>query len=118
MTDIEMTKLAAEAMGFKPEFDSENTAVYCNRHTGRGFQGKEARYGGFRYDPLHDDAQCFGLVKRFELRLWKDPYMDGSPLWAACRYGAKSELEIYRDTDINRAIVVCVAKMQSRGEGR
>ena len=44
MTDLEMTKLCAEAMG--PSGRDERT-----------------------YDPLHDDAQAMALVKKFQINI-------------------------------------------------
>ena len=60
MTDLEMTRLCAEAMGFKPvSTTTGETAVLC------------AAMGGlkhdFYFDPLHNDAQLMALVKKFPI---------------------------------------------------
>jgi hypothetical protein len=80
MTDLEMTKLCAEAMGVD-----------------------EVEVGSGRsYWPLTEDAQAMALVKKFMLNhLFR--YRDNSGEF----------LEAVRYTDLNRAIVECVAKMQS-----
>ena len=48
MTDLELTKLCAEAMGIE---------ISPVRHGDGDFS---------LYDPLHDDAQAMALVKKFE----------------------------------------------------
>lgn len=57
MTDLEITKLCAEAMGVNP-----TTAERCPICSGT--------HGAMLYDPLHDDAQAMALMKKF--RLWID----------------------------------------------
>ena len=99
MTDLEMTKLCAEAAGIK----------ICEQHShywpqyfdgGIGDCGKDVRY-----DPLHDDAQAMALVKKFTLQVW----MPVNGVWEAIwPHHAKA-----RSESINRAIVECVAKMQA-----
>lgn len=83
MTDLELTKLCAEAMGFT--------------------QWHEKSYW---YEPLTNDAQAMALVKKFELKL--HPALLGKNSWlvSTCEtpfYGAAGTL--------NRAICECVAKM-------
>jgi hypothetical protein len=86
MTDLEMTRLCAEAM-----FDR---------------LAWEQRL--FDYDPLHDDAQAMALMKRFDV-LRSSPTTvytfahcdeDGTPYY-------------HSNDDLNRAIVECVAKIQA-----
>ena len=105
MTDLEMTKLCAEAMGWKPagtrhDFDTVK-AIPVEQFPGAPH---------YQYAPLHDDAQCFALVKKFHpiivpgIRTPKgrEPWHVEikSPDWDAY------------NTDLNCAIVECVAKMQ------
>ena len=88
MTDLEITKLCAEAMG------------------GEGFAYDEF---GPKYDPLHDDAQAMALVKKFELSVeFSDEFHTNSD-WAVCR---GTTIQAY-SRDLNRAICECVAKMQA-----
>lgn len=90
MTDLEMTKLCAEAIG-------KSFSIFG---PGANIQGgyEESGYviltaDDGPYDPLYDDAQAMALVKKFPIDC----------LNAMCREGSK---------DFNRAIVECVAKMQ------
>ena len=89
MTDIELTRLCAEAMGLK------------------------------FYNPLHDDAQAMALVKRFSLRVERGGmsgivgFMHTAKRWRVLA----DTPDIYKyetwDEDMNRAIVECVANMQA-----
>lgn len=123
MTDLEITRLCAEAMGWKgwrskhgywnitdPE---GNDSVRCNgwlpfdAYTGDKLpeptlSNALAECG---YDHLHDDAQCMALVKKFRLSIGTD---------AAQWYLVLPDWP-YKETnhaDLNRAICECVAKMQ------
>jgi hypothetical protein len=90
MTDLEMTKLCAEAMG-----------IVQSMHVNED--------GLWTYYPLHDDAQAMALVKKFHLEC----YWNGS-VWGVLDgpSGCAHELR----GDLNRAIVECVAKMQAAKE--
>ena len=94
MTDIDMTRLAAEAMGTRVEQ-----------------YGLEARNAdsGEPYWPLHDDAQAMALVKRFKLNIGQ---LSGGAIQVFTAFDAG---HIYQSdgTDLNRAIVECVAKLQA-----
>jgi hypothetical protein len=95
MTDLEMTKLSAEAMG-REFFVHDSIPGYWEN--------------GIRvlYDPLHDDAQAMELAKKFLLRM--DTYSDGE--WLVDSGWGKVKAEA-QDRSLNRAIVECVAKMQA-----
>ena len=106
MTDLEITKLCAEAMGvsviktrayYGSEADSpESLPEHWLQEIGVGEWQQ--------YDPLHDDAQAMALVKKFKLGIGRE---DGDDMWAVGR--------IFIETinqDLNRAICECVAKMQ------
>lgn len=106
MTDLEMTKLCAEAMGWeiKPaEIGPDRWRVYVDGEPTYGI-GEMWIIG--RYKPLEDDAQAMALVKKLKLGIVEP---DSNGWWTVCRieddYG-------YSDKDLNRAIVECVAKMQ------
>ena len=94
MTDLEITKLCAEAMWFSDGW---------NEHR-KGLVFLAADYSA--YDPLHDDSQAMALVKRY-------PH--------ECLEAMKRELitppvlpnkRLLRATDLNRAICECVARIQ------
>ena len=53
MTDLEITRLCAEAMGLGWQDD----------RTDGGITAQEGTYN-YKYDPLHDDAQAMALVKK------------------------------------------------------
>ena len=81
MTDLEMTRLCAEAMNL-PMIQGNSI---CSAD----------------YDPLHNDAQAMALVKKFHIALgWNDPG------WGAFRQDIKSWVT---NDDLNRAIVECIA---------
>lgn len=89
MTDLELTKRCAKAIGFP-----EHLAFADNKF--RRFPGT--------FDPLHDDAAAMELLKRFELEIVKvgdEWHVDSGPTFS---FGINQSL--------NRAIVECVAKMQ------
>lgn len=88
MTDLEITKLCAEAMGW----------------TGRIAVHEYGDHFGV-FMPLHDDAQAMALVKKFGLTLY-GPRRDSD--W---RVGTPATTAI-ENKDLNRAICECVAKME------
>ena len=110
MTDLEMTKLCAEAMELTvvraDEFgvfvedddlaDAAN-ATGCN----------SCSLPPWRYDPLHNDAQTMALMKRIKLMAdWRgDPEGD---VWQV-----EGESSWSMNHDLNGAIVECVARMQT-----
>ena len=57
MTDLEMVKLCAKAMGFKPSSKPRHKGIYC-------------RKGSYvvKFDPLQDDAQAMALMKKMEMK--------------------------------------------------
>ena len=88
MTDLEMTKLCAEAMEFVPP---------------------QRSVAGLPWNPLVHDAQAMALVKKFKLRIGQPhPETEKWFVWArrSSRFRASSE-------SLNRAIVECVAKIQA-----
>jgi hypothetical protein len=93
MTDLEITKLCAAAMGLDI-IQCADASFYC-----------DALLGG--YDPLHDDAQMVALVKKLKLNTSYDDY---SKVWD-CTPSNDSEPHT-ENKDLNRAVVECGAKMQ------
>ena len=99
MTDLEMTKLCAEAMGLS------TTEQY-------GMVFDES--GRALYDPLHDDAQAMALVK--DLRLNVGPIaVDHEPMWAVSFLVRNGPTDWTEHANLNRAIVECVARGAPRG---
>lgn len=102
MDDLTMTRLCAEAMGLT--VDEPTSFDHWTHWNCRDSEGRHVTY-----DPLHDDAQCFALVKRLKLTC----------IWADCEWivnvgDDQPIVETSDPTDINRAIVECAAKMQAK----
>ena len=102
MTDLEITKLCAEAMDVLVEEEywaGIGAKVLVTSEWDENYQCR------CRYDPLHNDDQAMALVKKFTLQVW----MPVNGVWEAIwPHHAKA-----RSESINRAIVECVAKMQA-----
>ena len=97
MTDLEMTRLCAEAAGILLIGSLE------------GANGIKL-FNGKLYDPLHDDAQAMALIKRFHIELWYDTR------WAGQIRNLLNTQAI--DADLNRAIVQVVAQAQQAKEAK
>ena len=101
MTDLEMTKLCAEATGWGSlgsPMIIRNGEVICA-------PGSSAE---FSYDPLYDDAQAMALVKKLHLQI---SYYNSNPTEWRCV--SQNGMDQVHDPDLNRAICECVAKMQA-----
>src|SRR5690242_4069154 len=98
VTDLEMTRLCAEAM-------FHNAPIHIMRDEGQDSVVVSTLDWGGLYDPLNDDAQAMALVKRFK------PYIGhvGDKLTAFIH--AREPIRPHES--LNRAIVECVAKMQA-----
>lgn len=92
MTDLEMTKLCAEAMGL-PTLD-EDYGYFDSEGSRRS------------YAPLYNDAHAMALFKKFSLQV-----SNVAEYWKVWRRG-DSLFDASRHTDLNRAIVECCARMQ------
>ena len=96
MTDLELTRLCAEAMGYT--FNAvRGEAKWPNTPTNRG----EMRRKWKPYDPLHDDAQAMALVKKH--RMWVH---DNDREWIVEGF---NPFTVKNNADLNRAIVECCA---------
>ncbi len=101
MTDLEITRLCAEAMGRHLYWDGETAML------SPVIDGKERNE---RYNPLHDDAQAMALVKRFNVKLTKTPKYE---TWRTVAYSEDNYfLSATTNQDLNRAICETIAKMQ------
>jgi hypothetical protein len=114
MTDLEITKLCAEAMG------------YVLEPYPKGFRVREPEVDGIpghvlysiseyatatqHYDPLHDDAQAMALVKKLEICCWKQTPKVVWQAWSDT--GLVNRQRSTEHKDLNLAICECVAKMQ------
>ena len=67
------------------------------------------QYEYSHYDPLHDDAQAMALVKKLNLSIY-ETNADGE--WCVFQIGT-NELDT-TNSDLNRAICECVAKMEKK----
>lgn len=135
MNDLEMTKLCAEAMGWKHlgavgatlppsvKYPSEaaaqsNGKLWCLSGGNDWWLDPNGHHicgvCSAIPDPLHDDAQAMALVKRFNLAI-RPPQFVPTCQWhvwtdsSDTGSGKNSGIAI----DLNRAIVECVAKMHA-----
>lgn len=103
MTDLEMTRLCAEAMGYVE--DVEASPLFL------GIAIRDDELGDwYQYDPLHDDAQAMALVKKMNAFGFGFAANDSYEYRWFCM---SSQGDVYESVsaDLNRAIVECVAKM-------
>ena len=100
MTDLEMTRLCAEAM----KYEVFSTYVFADPAKSPHPNARCIWVREFHdpYDPLHDDPQAMELVKRFP----RDCFL---AFGAHCDEVGWEPLGL----SLNRAIVECVAKLQS-----
>ena len=104
MTDLEITRLCAEAIGYECRYGQ--TPV----HTTRILANMPGSISSFEYDPLNDSYQVMRLVQRFGVFLHRNV----SDLQWDAIVGKDPETPFKaRDMDVARAICECVAKMQS-----
>jgi hypothetical protein len=115
MTDLEITKLCADAMGFRVGTAEEMGADDDEEGLIVAFECVLAPGCGAKYDPLHDDAQAMALVKRFGLGIYCD---EDNGEWGCYKFKEESGPEPdVTNTNLNRAICECVAKMQVNKKG-
>lgn len=95
MTDLEITKACADAIGLAFPEDGDSVLIDVG----------SVLPGG--YDPLHDDAQAMALVKKFGLGI----YREGDE-WGCYKFRPTGPHPDVSNSDLNRAICECVAKMQ------
>ena len=118
LSDLELCRLCAEAMGYKvigPYYADATELVVAERP-------ESFSPFIFNYAPLKRDAQAMALVKRFRLVVEPFVHMEIPPhaLWNVRVPRSLNEPLIAGvDADLNRAICLCVARMQEakRKEG-
>ena len=104
MTDLEITKACAEAMGYELVQGCEDEVrIHFIKNYGR------ANGPGRPYDPLHDDAQAMALVKKFHLELT----CGLNDIWIASNRGTTDYVS-GNNSDLNRAICECICKMHRK----
>lgn len=101
MTDLEITKACAEAMGFNYGVGYRS----FNMKTMEPVGPEQILVGSETYDPLHDDAQAMALVKKFQL--WIGGWAFNGTV--SCSQGGEF---VSSANSLNRAICECVANMQ------
>ena len=129
MTDLELTTLCAEAMGFsliharsgscervcqksEPGCDGEceianGTAWWLTPEIASFNKNKPRDQPPYGYDPLNKDAQAMALVKKFRLNIFQSLVLSTVVSTTEdMHYSSGAQ------TDLNYAICVCVAKMQ------
>lgn len=108
MTDLEMTMLCALAMGF--DMSIERGDLVWDSDMPQWYANKVSRepHDVEHWEPLKDDAQAMALVKKMELMI-SPPIEPREMQWLVTGMSLPSS----RNLDLNRAIVECVAKMQS-----
>ena len=105
MTDLEMTRLCAEAMGYS-DVRKKGDHVH-ERRLGKTMPGI--------YWPIDDDAQAMALVKKFQADIcWGADEPNGILGNWYCDIGPNT-VSSYKtsNSNLNRAICECVAKMQA-----
>jgi len=109
LDDLTATRLCAEAL-FGDDALHTETASFQILHDVPLFGRRTLVMGEYvkEFSPLHDDAQAMALVKRFTLSIDAE-IADGNG------YGVSNSAPgiYYEHTDLNRAIVYCVAKIFS-----
>jgi len=110
MTDLEMTKLCAEAMEYT--YETFNGTVYADCGPNAHLKICTDNCTRYYYNPLHDDAQAMALVKKLRI---SPKYKNGA--WGIIEFFDVSENQgafvDVSNPDLNRAVVECVAKMQT-----
>jgi len=96
VTDLEITKACADAVGLPYRIEPET----------EDGEGEMLWSPMGPYNPLHDDAQAMALVKEFMLRI-SPPSVDDD-IWVVDEWNNCTA----QSNDLNRAICECVAKMR------
>ena len=107
MIDLEITRLCAEAMEDKPEVPGASSIWGVTKYFAGTLSGKTFTWVRPEYNPLHDDAQCMALVKKFEINCTCPQFSSEKGKWMAVLYPHTAS-----DISLNRAVCECVAKMQ------
>lgn len=101
MDDLTINRLCAEAVGWSPIGPEWNS------------------YGlDLHYDPLHNDAQAFALVKRFDMVIEREKDNSfGITLFGNERKGGHPTYIVRNEPNLNRAVCTAVATLQASKRG-
>ena len=99
MTDLEITRLCAEAMGLEIVSTQDSREIWIRLGNGPV---------ACLYCPLQDDAQAMALVKRFEMFI--KPVANKE--WWVSQCAPEHEVATGLGSDLNRAICECAANRQ------
>lgn len=102
MTDLEMTRLCAEAMDWNVNDKHPAHGLWCFDPHATPLKHS------FWFKPLDNDAQAMALLKKFPMDVFADR---GNPFWRV-RLAADHNKGFGMADDLNRAIVECVAMLQ------
>lgn len=101
MTDLEMVKRCAEKMGLDFYEVERNEPEHTIRLFGPALSNA--------YWPLHDDAQCMALAKKFALGMDYNRLINQ---WHVIGCNADTVIKAQAaNVNLNRAIVECVARL-------
>lgn len=100
MTDLEMMRRCAEAMGYR----------VTHEYGGHLMLSHHFPDGSTAYNPITNDEQVMALVKKFHLFV---TWHEGSGAWCV---DIDAEYHRVYNADLNRTIIECVAKMQAAKE--
>lgn len=108
MTDLELTRLCAEAMEREIDAASLEAGIVLLKlpEDARAWNGL-----WYRFNPLHDDTQAMELMKKFKsphFQVWSDDETT-SGKWHAWMQGQPDGTS---SDSLNRAICECVANRQ------
>ena len=106
MTDLEITKLCAKAMGLR-EIPYRAGQPHAP-HPESALRMAEGRKATHWYDPLHNDAQMVALVKKLFIEIFVDGPAGRSEDWT---WTARIGDCITHGHDLNRAVCTCAAQM-------
>ena len=109
MTDLEIVRLCAQAMGM-----AIGECISEYRGGPRILRATpEGALHEIPYDPLHDDGQCMALLKRLDIVLLK-PHKKWQAIlakdWNGGERGSVFHAPYGEDENLNRAVCECVAK--------
>lgn len=106
LTDLEVTKLCAEAMGLVGYVPCA-TGPFASKSM---LTARDGEQSVLYYDPLNHDAQAMALVKQFNLCILRP---DSNGWWEV--HLADDDFS-FSNKNLNDAICECVAQMQARSK--
>ncbi len=115
MTDLEITRLCAEAMGLPYKLGGADNQDWPYEED-IVLYDEGSNMWHTMYSPLRNDEWAMALVKKFKLSIiWTDRHLDGWLVrgWYTGRKTRRALCEEVDNADLNRAICECVAKMQA-----